>query len=173
MPRATPKTLIADAIATQIAEGEDDGENATNPGQLTIDKATGSPRLSRCDPIGLTRMVIAELTTVAGITLDTWAGEVRQIALASAAHGDFKSALTGYEQLGKHLGALKDQATGPTEQHLHLHNLTAEELRGASTEALQARLDAIKRQQGAKATTQDELPLPELNTANDLEELLA
>lgn len=117
------------------------------------------------DPLSITRNIIAELASMADITMDTWKQEVRQIALASAAHGDFKSALKGYEDLGKHLGTLTD---APAAQHLHLHSQEA--IRESSTEDLQHRLAQIKASQAQLATSSQSEPACD---DTDLEDLLA
>jgi hypothetical protein len=116
------------------------------------------------DPLGITRAIIAELAGMADITMDTWKAEVRQVALAAAAHGDFKSALKGYEDLGKHLGTLTD---APAAQHLHLHSQEA--IRESSTEDLQQRLAQIKASQAELNKPQSDAP----SVDDEIEDLLA
>lgn len=104
-------------------------------------KTAGAPApefgLQPADPVMASRAVIAELVGLADVTLDTWRAELRQISLAAAAHGDFKSSVDGYKEIGKSLGAVSEAPA----QHLHLHG---DELKEASVEQIQARLTAVR-----------------------------
>jgi hypothetical protein len=98
------------------------------------------------DPVTITRMILFELAAIADCTLDTWRKELRQISLAAAAHGDFKSAVEGFRDIGKHLGALAEK---PAEQHLHLHD--AASVKEATTSELEAKLAALRQRQAEAA----------------------
>lgn len=137
----------------------------------TTAKAAGSGiTVAIDDPLTTTRRVIGELAVIVDCTMDTWRQELRAIALAAAAHGDFKSAVEGYKDIGKNLGALVDNPVAPPAQHLHIHEA---ELREASTADLETKLAGIRARQARRHHVEEELRAIECGEAAEDAELKA
>ena len=98
--------------------------------------------VSRKHRAGLGVVVSSALThylTQEALTMPAWAHEVRAVARAAAASGDFRNALVGYELVGKYLGALNNTSG---ENHLHIHRPT--DIDKLSTSQLRDRLVEVE-----------------------------
>jgi hypothetical protein len=98
----------------------------------------------RDNPAALARAKISEMVRTPHAVMEQWADETRILGLAAASVGDFKSSFQFYQALGKHYGCLNDKPSD--ERHLHLHQSPVENIKDASTEELQTRLQRIRAQ---------------------------
>lgn len=94
----------------------------------------------RDNPAALSRLKISEMVQTTGAVMEQWANETRMLGLAAASVGDFKSSFQFYQALGKHYGCLNDKPGD--ERHLHLYQ--GADIKEASTEELQDRLQRIR-----------------------------
>ncbi len=120
------------------------------------------PRLTDPDigPLAVTQAVLAHLAVIPDAVEANWENELRQISLAAAASGDFKSAVDGYKELGRAFGKTAENAPA---QHVHFHE--AEVVREATNEDLEARLAFLRRKRAEAIAPAPELAVDEPDQA--------
>ena len=135
----------------EIIRAEEDAERRKTKLKHVEDQS----RVSHLTVAVVAQSNLAQMCKTPRFMKDHWADELRMISLGAAAAGDHKTALDGYETLGKHVGALSD---GPAQQHLHIHD--AELVREATTQELDGSLQTI-RDRKAALTAQISPPTPD------------
>lgn len=107
-----------------------------------IETEPGSTPLAdpMADALLATGNAIARIAKIPEALHDMWIHEMRMISLAAAAHGDYDSALKGYEKMGEAHGYLGKAA----QQHVHFHGGDPALVREAPTSDLEKRLADIR-----------------------------